>query len=364
MNSGKDHAIKAAKLFIAAVLVGMSLLSLYMLWERAPEVSADAPSVPVPAEAAEPEEETVQAAAVASPVLPTATPEPASGRQKGVYTILMVGNDDGNGNTDTLVVGRIDTVRHKMDFVNIPRDTLVNIDWSIRKINAVYWGDINSGGNGIDRLKAQVEDLIGFPVDCYAVIDLDVLEAVVDAMGGVTFQVPMAMDYDDETQNLHIHIQEGEQLLNGEQALGVCRYRSGYPDGDLGRIRTQQSFLKACIGQFIEKGSIPNLTRVVDILASGLHTDLTAANIAYFLRQALRCDREDVCFHTLPTEDGWVAGLSYTIVDLDAWLPLLNACLNPYRQQITRSNVDIVYRENGVFTGTAGLKGPEYYQNA
>ena len=97
--------------------------------------------------------------------------------------VLLVGNDDGNGNTDTIIVGKIDTVQHKMDFVSIPRDTLVNISWNIRKINAVYWGTVNSGGVGIDGLRQQVKNLLGFDVDCYAVIDLDVFIDTVDALG-------------------------------------------------------------------------------------------------------------------------------------------------------------------------------------
>ena len=80
-------------------------------------------------------------------------------RQQDSYTILLVGNDDGNGNTDTIIVGRLDTVNHTMDFVSIPRDTLVNLDWNVRKINAVYAGTANSGGVAIDGLKTQIRNL-------------------------------------------------------------------------------------------------------------------------------------------------------------------------------------------------------------
>ena len=61
-------------------------------------------------------------------------------RKDGVYTILLAGNDDGTGNTDTIMVGKIDTVRHTIDFVSIPRDTIINVEWDNRKLNSVYWG--------------------------------------------------------------------------------------------------------------------------------------------------------------------------------------------------------------------------------
>ena len=359
MNNGKEFTGKITRAIVAVALAFLCLGGVYMLWERAPEIRSETPTENITG-ATEPGEETAKPETAKTEQGPEVQ-EPASSRQKGVYTILMVGNDDGNGNTDTIVVGRIDTKRHKMDFVSIPRDTLVNIDWSIRKINAVYWGDINSGGNGVDMLREQVENLIGFQVDCYAVIDLDVLESVVDTLGGVYFDVPMAMDYEDPTQNLSIHIQPGYQLLNGDQALGVCRYRSGYVDGDIGRIAMQQRFLKACMTQFISLGNIPNVAQVVQILADGLDTDMTAANIAFFMRQALQCDSEDIHFYTMPTTDSWVGGLSYTIVDLEKWIPMVNECLNPYKQEISVSNLDIVYRENGVIRGTVGLKGAWYY---
>lgn len=343
-------------------LIAAGAASLYLAWERAPQTEQSGPAMLTPAGSPAVETAPAQTPGAASTAPPTPTaPSTLSERKEGVYTILMVGNDDGHGNTDTIVVGKIDTAAHSMDFVNIPRDTLVNIDWSVRKINAVYWGDRNSGGNGIDRLKDEVEKLIGFQVDCYAVIDLGLFEEAVDTLGGVYFDVPMAMDYEDPTQDLSIHIQPGYQLLNGDQALGVCRFRSGYVTGDIGRIDMQQQFLKACMSQFITLGNVPNLTKVAKLLAGGMDTDLTAANIAFLLRQALQCDSEDIRFHTMPTTGDTVGGLSYTVIDLEKWLTMVNEALNPYYRQIGVKNVDIVYRRDGVYAGTAGLRGAWYY---
>ena len=212
-----------------------------------------------------------------------------------------------------------------MDFVSIPRDTLVNISWNIRKINAVYWGTVNSGGVGIDGLRQQVKNLLGFDVDCYAVIDLNVFIDTVNALGGIYFDVPCDMDYEDSSQNLYIHVKAGYQLLDGETAMGVVRFRSGYANGDLGRVEMQQKFLKAAASQFITLGNIPNISKVTQILGDGMDTNLSAANIAFFLRQALQCKSEDINFYTMPNSPDMVQGLSYTFVQLYDWLDMINA---------------------------------------
>ena len=326
-------------------LIGIALYCVYMLWEKAPDVEPEAPK------------------AISTEKTSDSDVEPVSpDRQQDIYTILLVGNDDGNGNTDTIVVGRLDTVNHTMDFVSIPRDTLVNLDWNVRKINAVYAGTANSGGVAIDGLKTQIRNLIGFNVDCYAVIDLDVFVDTVDLMGGVWFDVPQAMHYEDPGQNLYIHIDAGYQCLNGEQAMGVVRYRSGYANGDLGRIEMQQQFLKAVATQFIRLGNIPNISQVVSLLAKNMDTDLSAANIAFFLRQALLCSSEDINFHTMPNTPDMVYGLSYTFVELDPWLEMINQCLNPYNAAVTAANLDVVYKSGGTILSTSGnLRGSWYY---
>lgn len=326
-------------------LIGIALYCVYMLWEKAPDVEPEAPK------------------AISTEKTSDSDVDPVSpDRQQDIYTILLVGNDDGNGNTDTIVVGRLDTVNHTMDFVSIPRDTLVNLDWNVRKINAVYAGTANSGGVAIDGLKTQIRNLIGFNVDCYAVIDLDVFVDTVDLMGGVWFDVPQAMHYEDPGQNLYIHIDAGYQCLNGEQAMGVVRYRSGYANGDLGRIEMQQQFLKAVATQFIRLGNIPNISQVVSLLAKNMDTDLSAANIAFFLRQALLCNSEDINFHTMPNTPDMVYGLSYTFVELDPWLEMINQCLNPYNAAVTAANLDVVYKSGGTILSTSGnLRGSWYY---
>ena len=333
----------------AVVLIAALATGAYLLWEHAPAVQ------PAPT------------AAAASPG-PTAAGIKAqedkgtpfdTQRKDGVYTFLLAGNDDGTGNTDTIMVGKLDTVRHKLDFVSIPRDTIINVAWDNRKLNSVYWGSKNNGGNGIDALRSHVKKLTGFDVDCYAVIDLDAIIQVVDMLGGVYFDVPQAMDYDDGPV---IHLQPGYQLLDGEAAMGLCRYRKGYVNGDLERIQVQHDFLKAAAEQFISLGSIPNAGKVTKILAESMDTNLSAANIAYFIRQALMCSPENIYFYTAPNTPQEVHSLSYTFLDLYDWLELVNTTINPYTTPVTEGKLDLVYLHNGAACCTTVLNGAYYYQ--
>lgn len=341
---------KIAGITLGAVVLTAGLAAgAYMLWERAPALQPEPTQT-----AASPRPSAAGVKAQDDKGSPFDTK-----RKDGVYTILLAGNDDGTGNTDTIMVGKLDTVRHKLDFVSIPRDTIINVEWDNRKLNSVYWGSKNNGGNGIDALRGHVKKLTGFDVDCYAVIDLDAIIAVVDALGGVYFDVPQAMDYDDGPV---IHLQPGYQLLDGEAAMGLCRYRKGYVNGDLERIEMQHEFLEAAAEQFIRLGNIPNVGKVTRILAENTDTNLSAANIAYFIRQALMCSPENINFYTAPNTPQEVHELSYTFLDLYDWLDMVNSTINPYTAPVTEGKLDLVYLHNGAACCTTVLNGAYYYQ--
>ena len=347
----KKKLLKIAGISLGGLVLTAALIFAgYMLWERAPEIEPG----PVVLETESSPQPTALTAAQEDKGTPFDTQ-----RKDGVYTILLAGNDDGTGNTDTIMVGKIDTVRHTIDFVSIPRDTIINVEWDNRKLNSVYWASINNGGNGIDALRSHVKKLIGFDVDCYAVVDLEAVIEVVDLMGGVYFDVPFEMNYDDGPV---IHLQPGYQLLSGEDAIGLCRYRAGYVNGDLERIEVQHQFLEAVAEQFISLGNIPNIGKVTKILAESMDTNLTAANIAYFIRQALMCNTEDINFYTAPNTPQDVQQLSYTFLDLYNWIDLVNSTINPYTTPVSEGNLDLVYLHNGAVSCTTVLNGAYYYQ--
>lgn len=165
-------------------------------------------------------------------------------RKGGFYTILVSGSDDGNGNSDTNILVAVDTVNGYVYGVSIPRDSKAVWDGKSHKINAAF------GKGGMTKLAEVVSDQLGIPVDYTVSVDLTGFEALVEAIGGVNFDVPINMDYDDPIQNLSIHFKKGVQYLNGADAMRVVRFRhnndgTGYGSEDLGRMQTQQKFLKA-----------------------------------------------------------------------------------------------------------------------
>ena len=165
-------------------------------------------------------------------------------RKGGFYTILLSGLDDDNGGSDTNILVAVDTVNDYIYGVSIPRDSKAIIDGKARKINYAY----NKGGT--ELLADTVSEQLGIPVDYTVSVNLKGFTALVDAIGGVDFDVPINMDYDDPIQNLSIHFKKGVQHLSGADALRVVRFRhnndgSGYGSEDLGRMATQQKFPQA-----------------------------------------------------------------------------------------------------------------------
>ena len=155
-------------------------------------------------------------------------------RKGGFYTILLSGLDDDNGGSDTNILVAVDTVNGYVYGVSIPRDSKAIIDGKARKINYAY----NKGGT--ELLADTVSEQLGIPVDYTVSVNLKGFTALVDAIGGVDFDVPINMDYDDPIQNLSIHFKKGVQHLSGADALRVVRFRhnndgSGYGSEDAGR---------------------------------------------------------------------------------------------------------------------------------
>lgn len=371
MEEKRNRRGKLLRTLLATAGAALALLLFaYGTWEKPPETAraplpaATAERKPAPAPGKTAEREISAAAETEKPEELPAGEAIDTARKDGVYTVLLAGSDDGNGNTDAILLGRIDTKKHLMDFVSIPRDTLINVDWGVRRINAAYWGARNAGGNGLEALKTQVARLTGFPPDCCAVVDLQVFMDAVDLIGGIRFDVPMAMDYEDAGQELYIHLQPGPQVLDGYQAMCLCRYRSGYITADLGRIDMQQRFLAACTSQLLDLGSIPKAPELLKLLEDGLDTDLSPANMAFLLRQFLACKPEDIRFHQAACDSMTIRGCSYVLLQPGPWLELVNEYLNPFASPVTRQNVELIYRSGDGVGCTGTLRDPGYYRPA
>ncbi len=270
------------------------------------------------------------------------TPAPHE-RKEQYYTFLLAASDDGNGNADTILVGSFVVIFLKVGVVSIPRDTLVDTERSTPKINAAY-------GGGVEELAAEVENLVGFPLDYYITVDMKAFVALVDEVGGIDFYVPIDMDYDDPVQNLSIHYTAGMQPLNGQQALEVARFRknndgTGYPDSDISRIATQQKILTIMAKKVLSWSSITKINSFIDIFADYVDTNLSVSDLGWFASQALELDTSGgVSFATLPG-DGSVTfrGVAWCYeLYPEQSLEILNNLVNPYTTDLTMDIVDIL----------------------
>ncbi|MCR4936229.1 MAG: LCP family protein [Oscillospiraceae bacterium] len=281
-------------------------------------------------------------------------------RKEGVYTILIAGLDRASNSTDTIVIGTFDTVKHKITVTNIPRDTLINIGWSTspKKINVVYPAAVNSGEDPAARLKQEARKLLGFEVDFYAIVNIQAIEQAVDAVGGVWYDVPPGMVYCDFVQDLYIDIPEGYQLLTGQQAVQICRFRSGYAGGDLQRIEVQHGMLQAIAEQVLSAGSIPNIPLLLDILSRDVQTDLSADNVLWFAMQFLSVDPNDITFQTMPYGGGPINGISFVCPQQDAWLKMINESINPYQEDVRLQNLNLLMGSgSNVYASTGYILG-------
>ena len=302
------------------------------------------------------------------------TPPRADGERKSedYYTVLILGRDTGGGgNTDTMLLASYDVTNQKATVMSIPRDTMVNVSWDIKRINSVY-NYYGAGEKGIQHLYKEVAQLVGFEPDYQVVVEWDAVGEIVDAMGGVYFDVPRNMNYDDPTQNLHIHQEKGYRLLSGDDAMQVIRYRHdnrvngktlGYPDGDLGRIATQQAFLKAVVEQLLQVKNLTKLNQFVKVFQNHVETDMTFTNILWFAQQAVfgGLKVENVNFVTMPNTpvSCWSRTYqnyqSYVVPNAQELLDLVNSDLSPFVEPSVLSDLDIMsINADGSVSSTTG----------
>ncbi|MDR0818625.1 MAG: LCP family protein [Oscillospiraceae bacterium] len=288
--------------------------------------------------------------------------EQTAGRKEGFYTFVVVGEDQGTGNTDTIIVGAYDSVNKKLTAVNIPRDTMVNVSWSAKKASTIYYlpnltnSKIPDGYtreeylpiHRVNNLQTQIKNLTGFTPDSYFVVSLDAFTKLVDAIGGVTFDIPYKMDYDDPYQDLHIHFNKGTMKLTGKQAMEVARFRHT-ASADIGRIEVQQNLVKAIAKQAFTLSNVTKIGEFAKIFEENVYTNLTLNNMTWYANEFLQLDMDtDIEFVMVPENYGdSVNGISYCSIYLNDWLEIINEKLNPFTTEIGVKDVNILTRKGG-----------------
>lgn len=336
--------------FLTLAVLAVGAYAGYRVWAKAPETEQGGLNDYT---TEQPEESGVAAEA----------PDSAASHRDGVYTFLISGIDVVGYHNDTNLVGMFDTVNGKLNIVSLPRDMLVNVNLNIKKINQPYAAAKNNNQDATAALLDTVSDILGYEVDMYAFVNIEAAAAIVDAIGGVYFDIPYDMDWDapDQDPPLHIHIKAGPQTLDGENFVNAMRFRMSndgshtYAGGDIQRIEFQHELLMAFAEQALQFGNIANLGEIYSAVMENTETNVSLGNIMFLLEQFLKLDGEDISFHTIPNRmDGMINGLNYVMPLIDDWVVMLNEYLNPFDVEITKENLNMISYIDGVWTMTQG----------
>lgn len=229
----------------------------------------------------------------------------------GTFQVLLMGvstDQEGVNLTDTIMIASYDPNKQEAVLISVPRDSYTGTNTkkatASKKINALY----NVSGDPQETLDA-VNDLTGLDIKYYAIIKTEALIELVDAIGPIEYNVPIDMDYDDVTQDLHIHLKAGMQPIDGEKAEHLLRFRhnndgtsypSEYGDNDIGRMRTQREFITAVISQTVKLENITKLGAILDVANRNLITNIDFKTLKDYLPYAVEFNTQNLKTASLP----------------------------------------------------------------
>ena len=244
------------------------------------------------------------------------------------FYCLLIGKSENM--TDTLIVAKYSPSTGDSALLSIPRDSYIGSN----KANASASDKINSKYQISPQSTIDaVNKLTGLNIKYYLTVDTEALRDLVDAIGGVYFDVPIDMDYDDSSQDLYIHLDKGYQLLNGEQAEWVVRFRhnnngTSYPvsygDNDLGRMRTQREFIMEVAKQTLK---IENITKIDDILKIAeekVETNIDWDTLMEYVPALVSFNADQMKTETLPGIPEYMNNVAFYLVDEDEAKQVVN----------------------------------------
>ena len=232
--------------------------------------------------------------------------------------IAVFGVDEGGMLTDAIFV--INLSEEGIKVTSIPRDTKVEWDEEQRKLikgNAPKFSKLNEmhaygGSEYIQELAVkEIEEILKTPIQHYAIVNLNVVEKLIDNIGGLDINIPQDMQYIDTAQGLNIDIKAGKQTLTGKEVLGALRYRRGYKNGDLGRISMQQYVMKTFAEEMLNEGDVRKITMATIELMKGIQTNIRIEDVPHYIEVAMKVNKSKISFHIIPGEGRVEKGGSY-----------------------------------------------------
>ena len=258
---------------------------------------------------------------------------------KKITTFAVFGVDKEGYRTDVNMLVFFNHETADIDIISIPRDTRVKIPDAIYEDIQARRSDVSQIVK-INEVPAYVKDdrnevsvavlekSLGVDVDYYINMNLDIFRQIIDIIGDVTVNIPFDMEYNDPNQDLFISLKAGEQLINGAQAEQLVRFRSGYGNGDIGRIEMQHEFMTAFVKQLLTDKNRYNMVNILrEVL---LRVDTNFEHVVDYLIYVDNIEPDSFHMHMLPGEADDSAK-SYYIYDYAATKLLMNKIINdPY----------------------------------
>lgn len=202
------------------------------------------------------------------------------------FTGLLIGFDKSKGLTDVIMVAHFDAEKNTMKLISVPRDLKIdftqepfktikdndpNNHLHFSKLTEVYMG-VGGGNEALVQVRKIVSEIVGLDIDYMATIDVGGFKDVVDILGGIDFYVPQRMKYTDPIQDLYIDLQEGQQVLDGEHAMQLVRFRK-YPMGDIQRTRVQQELIFAAYNKVLQMRDVDQIAKLTSSVYSIFNAD-------------------------------------------------------------------------------------------
>ncbi|AIS52112.1 transcriptional attenuator, LytR family [Thermoanaerobacter kivui] len=270
--------------------------------------------------------------------------------------ILVLGVDETSQTdpkrSDTMMVLSYDPNTHKAYILSIPRDTMIKLPkYGTQKINAAY------PIGGPQLAMDTVSQLIGEPIDYYVKIGYEGFIQLVDDLGGVEMNVPMDMNYDDNAGNLHIHLKKGVQLLDGEKALQLVRFRHGYAEQDLERVKVQRDFLLAMFEKAKNPSTLLKIHRILKNINQYVETNIPPVTMLKYADYLLKLDKDNIKTATLPGTPQYIDGIAYYITnpqEVRQFMANLNGDIDNKTNEMTvNKNIKIEVLNGGGIPGAA-----------
>ncbi len=284
-----------------------------------------------------------------------------SGSSLTHINVMLMGLDKGGTRTDVMILGQLNITDGEINMLQIPRDTYVrNNGRGDKKINSAY------GVNKEKSVFKEVEQLTGISVDKYVIVNTEGFRDLIDTIGGVDFEVPQDMNYDDPYQDLHIHLKKGWQHLDGDHAEQLVRFRS-YPEGDIARMRVQSDFIQATIDELFSLANVFKINDLVEDMSKFVSTNFTLNEMLNYAPYVFGTDRSKIATHQLAGSPQYIGGGSYVVPDYDGNDAIREEYFTPSSLSATKSGESIkesIIGDSEVYALSDSAKAKKWFLNA